>query len=94
MCSDYVSDGIFTSRSEIVSPGLVIAELLISHLHLGATALPKLSLSTESVLCGIHADARAGAWPGDAVQQLKALVGRCTAGDIEARPTDICHRRA
>ena len=89
MCPDYMADGVYTARSEIFSLGLVMAELLTGHLHLDAKAPQKLRLSTERVLRGIPADARAGAWPGDAVQQLKALVGRCPAGDIEERPADM-----
>jgi hypothetical protein len=89
MCPDYMSDGVYTSRSEIFSLGLVIAELLTGHLHLDPKAPQKLRLSTQRVVLGTPADARAGEWPGDAVQQLKALAGRCTAHDIEERPTDM-----
>jgi hypothetical protein len=89
MCPDYMADGVYTARSEIFSLGLVIAELLTGHLHLDAKAPQKLKVSTERVLRGTPADARAGEWPGDAVQQLKAIVGRCTAGDIEEQPADM-----
>ena len=60
MCPDYMSDGVYTARSEIFSLGLVIAELLTGHLHLDAKAPQKLRLSTERVLRGTPADARAG----------------------------------
>jgi len=89
MCPDYMADGVYSSRSEIFSLGLVIAELLTGCLHLDPKATQKLKLSTERVLRGTPADVRAGEWPDDAVQQLKALVGRCTASDIEERPAEM-----
>jgi serine/threonine protein kinase len=89
MCPDYMADGDYSARSEIFSLGLVIAELLTGRLHIDPKEKEKLKLSTERVLRGTPADARAGEWPGDAVKQLKDVVVTCTAPDIEERPTDM-----
>ena len=89
MCPDYMADGDYSARSEIFSLGLVIAELLTGRLHVDPKEKEKLKLSTERVLRGTPADARAGEWPGDAIKQLKDVVVMCTAPDIEARPTDM-----
>jgi hypothetical protein len=89
MCPCYVADGDYSTRSEIFSLGLVIAELLTGRLHVDPKEKEKLRLSTERVVRGTPADARAGEWPGDSVKQLKDVVVTCTAPDIEARPTDM-----
>ena len=85
MCPVYMRNGSYTAKSEIFSLGIVLAEMLTGRLQ----GLQKMDLSIPRVLRGTPADARAGEWPDDAVQQLKALAGRCTAHDIEERPAEM-----
>ena len=85
MCTQYLRTGKYTAKSEIFSLGVVIAELLTGRLQ----NIDVVDLVDQRVLSTMHADARAGKWSDDAVPQLKALVGRCTAFDIEQRPADM-----
>jgi serine/threonine protein kinase len=89
MCPDYMAYGVYSATSEIFSFGLVMAELLTGHLHYDPKAPQKLKLSNQRVLRDVPSDSRAGEWPDAAVQQLKALVGRCTSSETEDRPPDM-----
>ena len=85
MCNKYMRSGLYTAKSEIFSLGIVIAELLTGRLQ-GDQGLdfnlPRMQRQTP-------ADARAGQWPADAVEQLKDLVRRCVNNDLEERPADM-----
>jgi hypothetical protein len=81
----YMRGGMYTAKSEIFSLGVVMAELLTGRLQNSDV----MDLAAERVLNRTPADARAGEWPDHAVLQLKALVSRCTASDIEDRPADM-----
>ena len=82
---NYLRSGTYTAKSEIFSLGIVFAELLTGRLQ-GDQGM---DFNLPRILRQTPADARAGGWPADAMQQLKALVGRCVDSDIEERPADM-----
>ena len=85
MCTKYLRNGKYTAKSELFSLGIVLAELLTGRLQ----DSDDMDHADRSVLSETLSDSRAGEWPDDAVQQRRALVGRCTSSKIEERPADI-----